>query len=185
MFYQLVPGCRLCQAGWRWSQQLQALRTRWQRCKLTQSGSQPNVAPQSGTKYLAQKKKKIHRTPSKRSAETREFPAKSHICQEKKKTNSQLIRAAVSYLWSSIGGSSGGRCFRKYCCILTGSASSSRRSWIPRFHVALAENSFAPKCLWSSRIAAYDIWSREGLRTFSAFQPWWKSAHCGWLGIKT
>lgn len=60
-------------------QQLRALRTHWQHCKLTQNGRKPSVAPQSATKHVA---KKIHRTPSKRRTKTTEFATKSHLCQK-------------------------------------------------------------------------------------------------------
>lgn len=142
MFYQLVPGCRLCQAGWRWSQQLQALRTRWQRCKLTKNGRKPNVAPQSGTKYLAQKKKSTERPP-KEAPKQQNFQQNPISVKKKKERSSQLIRARC-FIFVKLNRRQ--QVLQKTQRVLTGSASSCR-SWIPRFHEAFAKNFFSPKSL--------------------------------------
>lgn len=179
MFYQLVPGCRLCQAGWRWSQQLQALRTRWQRCKLTKNGRKPNVAPQSGTKYLVQKKNPQNALQKKHR--NNRISSKIPSLSKKKREAANWSVLGVSYLWSSTGGS---RCFRKHSAFSPDLLA----------HVA-------PGSLVSTKLSQRILFTKEPLiftdcslqnfqgrrfesENFSSVPPLVESSHCGWHGMK-
>lgn len=156
IFYQLVPACRLCQAGW-WTPTAAGTQHSLAMMQRTQNGIKHSITPQNTTKYLQtlQNGTKIYGTLSKRCTKTEGMAPKPCIWHQTNKT--PIDAAAASFMAL--------KCIRcQLCCEFS---EFSRWIWQPPEFVNWQFSNFSLTIFFFFFWASKSTWTNFDIRILS------------------